>query len=66
VSAEVANPLWGRAEKTLTCFQGDIVSVEIPGLSLLILNTYDAAQELLAKRANTTSGRKIGYMIRKV
>jgi len=50
----------------LTCPKGDIVSAELPGLSVVILNTQEAAQELLAKRPNTTSGRKIGYMLRKM
>jgi hypothetical protein len=49
------------AQKCL--FTGDIVSVEIPGLSVLILNSYEAVQEFLSKRPSTTSGRKIGYMV---
>jgi hypothetical protein len=44
-------------------FAGDVVSVEIPGTPVLVLNSYDAAQDLLAKHPNTTSGRKIGYMV---
>ncbi|KIM28311.1 hypothetical protein M408DRAFT_329417 [Serendipita vermifera MAFF 305830] len=42
---------------------GDIVSVEIPGTPMVILNSYETVQELLNKRPNTTAGRKIGYMI---
>ncbi|KIM28309.1 hypothetical protein M408DRAFT_23713 [Serendipita vermifera MAFF 305830] len=41
---------------------GDIVSVEIPGMPMVILNSYETVQELLNKRPNTTAGRKIGYM----
>jgi len=33
---------------------------------MVILNTYDATQEFLAKRPNTTSGRKVGYMVLKM
>jgi hypothetical protein len=44
-------------------FAGDIVSVEIPGVPVLVLNSYDAVQNLLTKRPSTTSGRKIGYMV---
>ncbi|KIM28323.1 hypothetical protein M408DRAFT_329427 [Serendipita vermifera MAFF 305830] len=41
---------------------GDIVSVEIPGINMVILNSYETAQELLGKRPNSTAGRKIPYM----
>jgi hypothetical protein len=42
---------------------GDVVSVELPGLRMVILNSYDVVQELLVKRPNTTSNRNIPYMI---
>ncbi|KIM28300.1 hypothetical protein M408DRAFT_329411 [Serendipita vermifera MAFF 305830] len=45
---------------------GDIVSVELPGTPMIILNTYELVHELLNKRPNTTAGRKIGYMILEV
>ncbi|KIM20898.1 hypothetical protein M408DRAFT_41311, partial [Serendipita vermifera MAFF 305830] len=39
-----------------------IVSVELPGISMVIINSYDIAQELMIKRPNNTAGRKVGYM----
>jgi hypothetical protein len=33
---------------------------------MVVLNSYEIAQELLGKRPNTTSGRNMGYMMRKV
>ena len=33
--------------------------LELPGISMVVLNSYEVAQELLGKRTNTTSGRKI-------
>jgi hypothetical protein len=50
----------------LISFTGDIVYLELPGVSIVVLNSYEVAQELLGKRPNTTSGRKIGYMIREL
>ena len=66
MSLEVIQSVGGQGQRRLTYFKGDVVSVEIPGLSMVILNTHDAAQELLAKRPNTTSGRKVGYMALKM
>ncbi|KIM19981.1 hypothetical protein M408DRAFT_30764 [Serendipita vermifera MAFF 305830] len=43
-------------------YQRDIVSVELPGISMVIINSYDIAQELMIKRPNNTAGRKVGYM----
>ncbi|KIM28306.1 hypothetical protein M408DRAFT_329415 [Serendipita vermifera MAFF 305830] len=45
---------------------GEIVSVEVPGTSMVILNSYDIAQELLNKRPNSTARRNIGYMMLEV
>ena len=42
---------------------GDIVSVEIPGFPVVIINSYETVQDILAKRPGTTGGRKIGYMV---
>ncbi|PVF93462.1 cytochrome P450 [Serendipita vermifera] len=42
---------------------GDIVYAPVPGLSMVILNSYDVAQELLTKRPNSTGGRKGGYLV---
>ena len=67
MSVEVASSLYHGALRMILMYpKGDVVSVEIPGLSLVILNSYEAAQELLGKRPNTTSARKIGYMTRQV
>jgi hypothetical protein len=45
---------------------GDIVSVEMPGVRVIIINSYETVQDILAKRPGTTGGRKIGYMTREV
>ncbi|PVF97328.1 cytochrome P450 [Serendipita vermifera] len=42
---------------------GDIVYAPLPGMNMVILNSYDAAQELLSKRPGSTSGRRIGYLV---
>jgi hypothetical protein len=44
--------------------KGDIVYAPLPGMSIVILNSYEAAQELLSKRPNSTSGRHIGYLVK--
>ncbi|KIM28303.1 hypothetical protein M408DRAFT_23708 [Serendipita vermifera MAFF 305830] len=44
----------------------EIVSVDVPGTSMVILNSYDIAQELLNKRPNSTARRNIGYMMLEV
>ncbi|KIM19583.1 hypothetical protein M408DRAFT_31100 [Serendipita vermifera MAFF 305830] len=45
---------------------GDIVSIELPGTPMVILNSYEMVQELLNKRPNSTAGRKAGYMVLEV
>ncbi|KIM28319.1 hypothetical protein M408DRAFT_69838 [Serendipita vermifera MAFF 305830] len=45
---------------------GDIVSVEVPGTPVVIINSYDIVQELLNKRPSTTAGRKVGYMVLRI
>jgi hypothetical protein len=45
---------------------GPIVHAELPGTSMVILNSYKVAQEFLSKRPNNTAGRQVGYMIREV
>jgi hypothetical protein len=50
----------------LIIFTGDIVYVELPGVPMVVLNSYEVTQELLGKRTKSTGGRKIGYMIREV
>ena len=42
---------------------GDIVLVEVLGLSVVVINSYETVQDILAKRPSTTGGRKIGYMV---
>jgi hypothetical protein len=42
---------------------GEIVSVEIPGTPVVIINSYEIIQDILSKRPSTTGGRKIGYMV---
>ncbi|PVF97216.1 cytochrome P450 [Serendipita vermifera] len=42
---------------------GDIVYAPIPGMDVVILNSYDVAQELLSKRPNSTGGRRAGFMV---
>ncbi|PVF92648.1 cytochrome P450 [Serendipita vermifera] len=41
---------------------GDIVFLDVPTLPFVIINSLDTVQELLSKRANNISGRKVGYM----
>ncbi|PVF93579.1 cytochrome P450 [Serendipita vermifera] len=42
---------------------GDIVYAPLPGMPMIILNSYEVAQELLAKRPNSTAGRRLGYLL---
>ncbi|KAG8825364.1 hypothetical protein FRC19_011601 [Serendipita sp. 401] len=42
---------------------GDVVHVALPGISLVILSSYELSQELLSKRTNVTGGRAAGYMV---
>ncbi|PVF92950.1 cytochrome P450 [Serendipita vermifera] len=42
---------------------GDIVYAPLPGMQIVVLNSYEAAQELLSARPNSTAGRRIGYMV---
>lgn len=42
---------------------GDVVHVRLPGTPVLILNRWEDADELLAKRANIWSGRFMHIMI---
>jgi cytochrome P450 len=45
---------------------GPVVYVELPGTSMVILNSYEVAQDLLSKHPNNTAGRRIGCMITEV
>jgi hypothetical protein len=42
---------------------GDIVYVQLPGISLMIVNSLDLSHELLSKRTDINSGRTISYMV---
>lgn len=42
---------------------GDIVYAPLPGMSIVVLNSYEIAQELLLKRPSSTAGRRIGYLV---
>lgn len=42
---------------------GDIVYAPIPGMDIVILNSQEIAQELLAKRPSSTGGRRFGYLL---
>jgi hypothetical protein len=41
---------------------GDIVYLQLPGLSMTVVNDMEMALELLVKRANNTAGRLNTYM----
>jgi cytochrome P450 len=45
---------------------GPVVYVKLPGISMVILNSYEVAQDILSKRPNNTAGRRIGYMVKEV
>ncbi|KIM23782.1 hypothetical protein M408DRAFT_250244 [Serendipita vermifera MAFF 305830] len=45
---------------------GDIVSVNLPGVPMVVLGSYEVAHDYLDKRPNATSGRYAQYMLRKV
>jgi hypothetical protein len=45
---------------------GPVVYVKLPGISMVILNSYEVAQDVLSKRPNTTAGREIGYMVKEL
>jgi hypothetical protein len=53
---------WPETDQDL----GDIVYAPLPGAGHLILNSPDVAQELLGKRPNSTAGRGIGYLVRRM
>ncbi|PVG01693.1 cytochrome P450 [Serendipita vermifera] len=41
---------------------GDIVYAPVPGVDVVILNSYEVAHELLSKRPSSTSSRHAGYL----
>ncbi|KIM28310.1 hypothetical protein M408DRAFT_308234 [Serendipita vermifera MAFF 305830] len=45
---------------------GDIVSLEILGTPMIIVNSHEIVQELLNKRPSSTAGRNAGYMVLQV
>ncbi|PVF92949.1 cytochrome P450 [Serendipita vermifera] len=42
---------------------GDIVYAPLPGMDIVVLNSYEMAQELLSRRPNSTAGRRLGYFV---
>ncbi|PVF97212.1 cytochrome P450 [Serendipita vermifera] len=42
---------------------GDIVYCPLPGMDIVILNSYEVAHELLAKRPHTTAARNVSYLV---
>ncbi|PVF92960.1 cytochrome P450 [Serendipita vermifera] len=42
---------------------GDVVYAPVLGTNMIILNSHDAANELLAKKPNTTAGRHVNYLL---
>ncbi|PVF92948.1 cytochrome P450 [Serendipita vermifera] len=42
---------------------GDIVYAPLPGMDIIVLNSYEVAQELLLKRPGSTAGRQVGYLM---
>ncbi|PVF97215.1 cytochrome P450 [Serendipita vermifera] len=45
---------------------GDIVYAPVPGMNIVILNSYEVANELLNKRPSSTGGRRTGYLLTKL
>jgi hypothetical protein len=45
---------------------GPVVYVKLPGISLVIVNSYEVAQGVLSTRPNTTAGRRMGYMVKEL
>ncbi|KAG8833349.1 hypothetical protein FRC17_010818 [Serendipita sp. 399] len=48
--------IWGQL--------GDLVYIQLPGMPFFNVNSLDMAHELLSKRIQINSNRKIGYMVR--
>jgi hypothetical protein len=42
---------------------GDIVYAPLPGMDIVVLNSYEIAQEVLSKRPSSTAGREVGYLV---
>jgi hypothetical protein len=55
---------WRRFSANRALFgAGEIVYAPIPGNQIVILNSYEIAQEFLAKRPSSTAGRRVGYLV---
>jgi hypothetical protein len=50
----------GRDTNTYT---GEIVYAPLPGMNIIILNSYDITQDFLGKRPSLTAGRYTGYFV---
>ncbi|PVG01722.1 cytochrome P450 [Serendipita vermifera] len=42
---------------------GEIVYAPLPGMNIIILNSYEIAQEVLSRRPSSTAGRQVGYLL---
>lgn len=42
---------------------GDLIYIRLPGISMMIVNGLEAANELLSRRTNLNSGRTVSYML---
>ncbi|PVF97364.1 cytochrome P450 [Serendipita vermifera] len=42
---------------------GDIVYAPVPGMRIVILNSYEIAHEFLSKRPHSTAGRFVSYLV---
>lgn len=47
-------------------YLGDIVYLRMPGVSMVVVNSFEMAYELLSKRGSTTSGRTVPYMAKEL
>jgi hypothetical protein len=43
-------------------FTGDLVYAPLPGQDIIILSSYEVAQDLLLRRQSSTAGRNVGYL----
>jgi hypothetical protein len=57
-------PLLGpsRGRDTNT-YAGEIVYAPLPGMNIIILNSYEITQDFLGKRPSLTAGRYTGYFV---
>jgi hypothetical protein len=51
------------AYSELTFGAGELVYAPVPGMSMVIVNSYEVAQEFLSKRPQSTAGRFVSYLV---